>query len=56
MTEAQNKVINELRESGYAIAIWSPEEVQGVSNKDLESQVAQFGNEVIFIQSEIEED
>jgi len=52
MTEAQNKVINELRESGYAIAIWSPEEVEGVSNKDLESQVAQFGNEVVFIQTE----
>jgi len=36
MTEEQRKIINELRGEGYAITVFTPEELEGVESRRIE--------------------
>jgi len=47
MTETQKKVLQELRESGHAIIISTPEELDGVCAGKVEDRLVELGNEVI---------
>lgn len=43
MTPEQEKAINELRDAGYAVVVYSPQELQGVSRDRLESRLVADG-------------
>ena len=43
MNEEQQKIIDELRTEGYAIAIFYPDETKGVSIKHLENSMCEAG-------------
>lgn len=47
MTPSEDAAIESLRKAGFAVVVWSPRELRGVSPKSLESRVVQHGNEVI---------
>jgi hypothetical protein len=47
MTPEQKKIIQELRDAGYAVVIFSPAEVEGVSVDRLESRLVADGNDHI---------
>ena len=47
MTPSQNKAIRELREAGYAVITWTPEEVGNANADKVENRVCELGNEVI---------
>lgn len=47
LTPSEAAAIESLRKAGFAVAVWSPRELRGVSPKTLESCVVQHGNEVI---------
>ena len=47
MTPTEAAAIESLWLAGFAVAVWSPHELRGVSPKALESCVLQHGNEVI---------
>ena len=46
-TEAQQEVINQLREAGFALILWSPEELQGTPPSTMEDRSTEFGWEII---------
>jgi glucosamine 6-phosphate synthetase-like amidotransferase/phosphosugar isomerase protein len=45
--ELRHKVINEMRDEGYVIVIWSPEELGDTNVDDLEDIVIERGNNFI---------
>lgn len=51
MTPEQQKVINELRDAGYVIVLWAPEELgenfSAADEEHLEDLVISRGNEII---------
>lgn len=47
MTEAQQKAINELRDAGYSVVIWTPEEMGEADVSHLEDIVIARGNEYL---------
>lgn len=47
MTPQQISIIKSLREAGYALTIFSPDELLGVNPKDVEGRLAELGNKVI---------
>lgn len=47
MSPCQKQVIQQLRDEGYAIVCFSPDEVGGVGKDDLESHLVSEGNEHI---------
>lgn len=47
MTPSEDAAIESLRKAGFAVVVWSPSELAGVSPKSLESCVVQHGNEAI---------
>ena len=47
MTHEQLQVIRDLRHAGYAICIFSPEELDGASVNIVQGRLAELGNEVI---------
>jgi len=47
MTKEQMKVINDLRHEGYAIVIWTPDELEGASAKRLEERSIELGWDII---------
>lgn len=47
MSEVQKKAMQTLREAGYAVVTWSPEELGNVDAKRVEGRCVEFGNEVI---------
>ena len=49
MTEHQRHIIQQLRNEGYAIAIFSPEELERVDVRQLEQIMVNDGNEAISI-------
>ena len=40
----QQVMIHKLRQAGYAVTVWSPEELEGVNPRDLEEAI----NEYVF--------
>lgn len=49
MNEEQLKVIRELRQEGYAIIIWTPEELEDADPGKVEDRSKEFGWEIIDI-------
>lgn len=47
MTEIQQAVINELRDAGYCVVIWTPEELGETDTDRLEDIVIERGNNFI---------
>lgn len=47
MSDEQNKAIQSLRAQGYAVAVFSPDELQGVDKRDIENQMVREANEAI---------
>lgn len=47
MKEHQQKVIHELRDEGYLVCIWTPEELGDCGVEHVENRVIELGNEVI---------
>ena len=47
MKEHQQKVINELRDEGYLVCIWTPEELADCNTHHVENRIIELGNEVI---------
>jgi len=43
----RNKTIQQLREEGYAIILWTPEELEGVAPKHVEDRSVELGWEII---------
>lgn len=42
-TEAQQDVLNQLREAGFALILWSPEELQDTPVNSIEDRSTEFG-------------
>lgn len=55
MTDEQQKVILELRDEGYAIAIFTPEELQGADIDSVEDGMIAVGWEVIEMTKETDD-
>ena len=47
MTPEQQKVVDELRDEGYCLVIWTPEEIGDVDIDDLESTMTERGSDFI---------
>lgn len=47
MSKDHLKAITELRHAGYAVIVWTPEELQGLSSKHVEDRSVELGYEVI---------
>lgn len=47
MTPDQQKIINELRNAGYCVVIWTPEELGDIDSHALEDIVIERGNNFI---------
>ena len=47
MKPSQMEVLRELRHSGYAVIVWTPEELQGASATRIEDRSIELGHEVI---------
>lgn len=47
MDKDHAKAIRELRHAGYAVIVWTPEELQGVSHKHVEDRSVELGYDVI---------
>ena len=50
ITEAQQEAINELRDAGYCVVIWTPKELGDADIGDLEDIVIERGNEYLSSQ------
>lgn len=50
ITEAQQEAINELRDAGYCVIIWTPEELGNADVNHLEDIVIERGNEYLSSQ------
>ena len=48
MTSQQDRAIRELREAGYAVILWYPEELGNSSASEVEDLVVERGNEIIY--------
>jgi hypothetical protein len=48
MTPSQLKAIRELRDAGYAVILWTPEELNGVDPSDVEDQSISFAAEYLI--------
>lgn len=47
MTKEDWDVIKKFREAGYALTIFSPEELRGASTRDFENRMVELGWEVV---------
>jgi len=47
MTNEQIKILNELTFAGYAVVVWTPEEIGDLNPRKIEDRVIELGNEVI---------
>ena len=47
MTKKDWAVIKKFREAGYALTIFSPEELRGASTRDFENRMVELGWEVV---------
>jgi hypothetical protein len=47
MTPEEKAVVAELRNRGYAVIIWTPEELAGASRKHVEDRSVELGWQVI---------
>ena len=47
MTKEDWEVIRKFREAGYALTIFSPEELRGASTRDFENRMVELGWEVV---------
>ena len=48
MTASQLAAIRELRDAGYAVILWAPEELNGVHPSDVEDQSVSFASEYLI--------
>jgi|688.fasta_scaffold228554_2 hypothetical protein len=57
MTKEDWDVIKKFRQAGYALTIFSPEELRGASTRDFENRMVELGWEVVdSLASEIDPD
>jgi hypothetical protein len=54
MTPSQLTTLRELRAAGYAVIIWTPEELNGAHPSDIEDQSIQFASEYLIPEEETE--
>jgi hypothetical protein len=54
MTKDQLAAIRELRAEGYAVILWTPEELNGAHPSDIEDQSIQFAAEYLIPEEETE--
>ena len=47
MTDEEKRVIQSLREQGYAVVVYYPSEIVGVDRSFLEDQIVDAANEII---------
>jgi len=47
MTEAQRAAINELRNEGYAVIVWTPEEIGTANPRRVEDRSIELGYDII---------
>jgi hypothetical protein len=47
MNKEQREIIEQLRHEGYAVIVWSPEELEGASRRHVEDRSVELGWEVI---------
>ena len=56
MTEEQVQVIQALRQEGYAVVVWSLEELRGVRPSSVEDAMIERGSDVIELLGAPEDD
>jgi hypothetical protein len=54
MTPSQLAAIRELRAEGWAVILWTPEELNGAHPSDIEDQSIQFASEYLIPEEETE--
>ena len=47
MTTDQIKVLNQLRDEGYAIIVWTPEELKDAPVRQVENRSIELGHDII---------
>jgi hypothetical protein len=47
MTPEQQKTINAMRDEGYLVIIWTPEELDGIDHGHIEDMLIERGNDMI---------
>jgi len=47
LTNTQREVVEQLRSEGYAVIIWTPDELGNASAKDVQDRSIEHGHEVI---------
>ena len=47
MTAEQQRIIRELMNEGYAVIVWSPEELEGASAKHVQDRSIEVGWDII---------
>lgn len=47
ITKEQSQALNELRQAGYAVIIWAPEELGEVSPRRVEERSIELGHQII---------
>lgn len=48
MTPEQNQVLSDLRSAGYAIVVFSPEELRGARRRVVEDRLTELGNDSVI--------
>ena len=54
MTASQLKAIRELRDAGWAVILWTPEELNGADPSDIEDGSIQFASDHLIPEPETE--
>jgi len=55
-TESQYAAIHALQKAGFAVIVWSPEELRGVDPEDVEERSIELGSEVIDFMTDEEDE
>lgn len=56
MTEQELNMLRQLRNKGYAVAVWTPEELRGVDPSDVEDVMIERAADFIDVMATGEED
>lgn len=56
MTPEQSKVLQDLRDAGYSVVVWNPDELRGVDPTRVEDHMIEKGSDYIDMCSPVEEE
>lgn len=56
MTQQELNMLHQLRDKGYAVAVWNPQELRGVDPSDVEDIMIERAADFIDVMAKDEED